>query len=117
MIKWNPIYQSASFHFILKISHQNKFNKIFFFLEFRTILIDWYQEAVFSTTQQGRLKLIHRGFQYTTANKNNGVTYWVCSKKRCECRGKARTMQINGKQMVKTYDLHNHNPVDTEMEC
>lgn len=88
----------------------------YLFFEFCTFLIDWYEEAVFSTTQQNRLKLLHRGFEYTTTNISNGVTYWVCSKKRAGCKGKARTKKINEKEMVKIYHLHNHHLDDMKME-
>lgn len=70
-------------------------------------MVGW-EEAVFSTTIRGRLKLVHNGREYTKLRKTKNLTFWECCKKRSGCKGKAKTQTIDSKEMVKAYDLHNH---------
>lgn len=74
-------------------------------------MIGW-EEAVFTTTMKGRLKLVLNGFEYIkTFTSNNDHTLWVCAKKRrTNCKGKAKTQRVGSKQMAIAYDDHLHPP-------
>lgn len=82
-----------------------------FFFRILYILIGW-EEAVFTTTQQGRLKLVLNGFEYTKSmTSKSDITLWVCAKKRrTNCKGKAKTKRVESKQMAIAYDDHLHPP-------
>lgn len=65
--------------------------------------------ATFTTSAKGQLKLVHNDFEYTKQRERNGVSYWMCVKRRWKlCRGKAQTCKIGSNYMVKIYDEHNH---------
>lgn len=64
-------------------------------------------------TQRGHSKLLYGGFEFVRnrINKVGNTTVWDCSQKRqFGCKGKAQTRQINSKEMVKLYGMHNHFP-------
>lgn len=73
--------------------------------------VGYHNEAVFTMTRNGGLKLIHQNlefFKFRTKNRS-GVTYWRCMKfSRFKCKGKAMTQKIGLKEMVKFYGIHNH---------
>lgn len=80
--------------------------------------VDFKDEATFTMTKKGRLKLLHEGFEFTKHKTNKlGITFWECSKtRRFYCKGKARTSQIDGKEVVKLYGVHNHLPDQSNSE-
>lgn len=67
-------------------------------------------EATFTISRQKHLKLIFKGYQYTKRQIVGDVTYWRCARRQ-KCTGKAHTKNIDGREMVKPYDRHNHSPV------
>lgn len=70
-------------------------------------------EAAFTVTSIGTSKLIHNGYQYTKRGiARSGITKWRCQYRKC--KGKARTQQIEFKEMVQMYYPHDHLP--TQME-
>lgn len=67
-------------------------------------------------TMRGRFKLVHNGYEYTEQSgaKNAQTTTWRCVRSRRQhCKGKAITKQIDSKQMIKTYNEHDHPPRHT----
>lgn len=79
--------------------------------------IDFKDEATFGTTQRGHLKLMHGGFEFVKnyTNKKGGIL-WECLKsRRFKCKGKAQTRRINGREMVKLYDVHIHLPMNQDI--
>lgn len=70
---------------------------------------DFHEEATFTMTSRGRFKLICDKFEYTKSHSNENTTFWRCVQaRRNYCKAKAMTRQFGPKQMVKTYDEHNH---------
>lgn len=68
-------------------------------------------EANFTISQRGSLKLIHNGYKYLKDSESNGITSWRCEKQRRQyCKGKAQTQKIGETQMVRTRFEHNHLP-------
>lgn len=75
-------------------------------------------EAVFSMTTRGNRKLIHNGYTYThyKDSVSNDVQTWRCNKSRwAQCKGRAKTTEINGKRMMKIIGEHNHFPDSLDM--
>lgn len=78
---------------------------------FELFLKAFKDEANFRLTLRGNNKLVYKGYEYNYYkwSSSNDITYWRCSKSRwSQCKGKAQTRLVNGKQMVKAYDEHNH---------
>lgn len=76
--------------------------------------LGFHDEATFAMTVRGNSKLLHEGYEYTKSTVTNGFTNWRCCRCRWEqCKGKAKTIKIGLKEMVKAYDLHNHDPENT----
>lgn len=68
-------------------------------------------------TARGNHKLIHNGYIYThyKSTVGNDVQTWRCSKSRwAQCKGRAKTTEINGKHMMKVIGEHNHFPESIE---
>lgn len=64
-------------------------------------------------TSRGNHKLIHNGYIYTyyKSTVTNDFQTWRCSKARwAQCKGRAKTTEIDGKHMVKIFNEHNHQP-------
>lgn len=79
-----------------------------FLLPFCTELCD---VATFAVTQQGKLKLIHKGFEYNKGGDLKTGTRWECVKRRHEhCKGQAKTQQIGSESFVVSCRTHNHPP-------
>ena len=74
--------------------------------------IGFYEEATFTMTRMGNLKLIDKnGFGYTKVDTYKDVTYWRCSKgKTGKCRCRAHTRDFGEQQMVRFSGQHNHYP-------
>lgn len=69
----------------------------------------FHDEATFSVTQMGGLKLVHHGYQYHKKREHKGVTYWRCKKSKIlKCKALAHTKNFDGKQLVKISGAHNH---------
>lgn len=69
-------------------------------------------------TQRGRLKLLHGGFDFIKhSNNKQGISYWVCSKRRPSyCKGRAQTRRVGTKEIVEVYGTHNHPPENITTE-
>lgn len=68
------------------------------------------EEATFTMTRTGNLKLIHHLYEYTKNYVRGDATYWRCVK-RSTCRAKAVTRNIGHREMVKVYDSHSHEAI------
>lgn len=55
-----------------------------------------------------------RGYEYVKIKVGNNATLWRCIYYKNQCKGKARTKQIDSKHMVEAYALHNHSPQNEE---
>lgn len=85
---------------------QNHSKRKSFLLSFCTELCD---VATFAVTQKGKLKLIHKGFEYTKKGDSKTDTTWECVKRRrVYCKGQAKTQQIGSESFVLSYRTHNH---------
>lgn len=80
--------------------------------------VDFQDLATFTLSQKRNLKLIYKGFGFLKdkTNERGDITYWACAKRRFNCKGKAQTRRIDGKEMVKIYREHNHPPDDPKRE-
>lgn len=83
-------------------------------IAFEFYLTEYKDEATFTMTRAGKFKLLQGGYEFTKMKSNlQGHTIWKCSQKsRLRCKGKAKTQQIDGREMVKLYDIHNHQPTN-----
>lgn len=105
--KKNSFFIIINFHNGLLILYVN--NNVFYGY------ISGYEEAVFTMSKKGKSKLVKNGYMFVRLHESKGKGLWECTERRNhKCRGKARTMLINLKQMVQFYCDHNHPPVQTD---
>lgn len=80
---------------------------------FLSSLTDYTEEAEFTMSRAGQLKLTHdnHAFYKHSILKPSGQTFWRCDKyKSNKCKVKAYTITIGEREMVKVYGLHTHDP-------
>lgn len=69
-------------------------------------------------TSRGNQSISHNGYIYTYYKSTiaNDFQTWRCNKSRwSQCKGQAKTTEIDGKHMVKFLYAHNHHPGPFEM--
>lgn len=85
-----------------------------FFLKinFITDSSDYADEAEFTLTKSGSLKLIYDNYEfYKHSILLNGETFWRCEKYNVhKCKVKAYTRAVGLKEMVKVTGTHTHGP-------
>lgn len=75
-----------------------------------SFIADFAEEAEFTLSKAGQLKLTYNEFSYYKHSNFAGKTFWRCDKyKIYKCRAKAYTIKAGAREMVKTIGLHTHN--------
>lgn len=112
LIKLTGLYRSALSFLVIFLNLKSKSiqsNNRQFLFHFRS---GFNEEALFTVTERGYFKLIHEGYEYTKDRIKNDVTFWRCFRRRpLNCLAKARTRQINERNMVAITAPHNHAPL------
>lgn len=77
---------------------------------FKRSITDYTDEAEFTLTKAGSLKLIHNNHEfYKHSIQLNGETFWRCEKYKIHrCKVKAYTRTVGLKEMVKVKGTHSH---------
>lgn len=74
-----------------------------------SIYLGYHDEATFTLSNQGTYKLVCNDNEFTRHRLcSDGSTYWVCSRRKRNCKAKAHTKQFGSVEMVKYIGEHCH---------
>lgn len=78
---------------------------------FKRSIAGFIEEAEFTLTKAGKLKLTYENYQFYKHSRFSGKTFWRCEKyKAHKCTCKAYTFTVGPKELVKVKGVHSHEP-------
>ncbi len=70
----------------------------------------------FIPSMNDRLKLNLNGYLFTKERQRHINFYWKCDQWKSKCKGRAKTLKINGTHILSFHSEHNHSPKDDTMK-